>query len=400
MLRRLWVLIFYVPLCAWAQTETRLTWLDNRFRVDPEIEQITFIVAREQPSQSVVLVAPNGRKYYADRHAKTMSWYSDKGMDIISIDYPMAGPWQALGKVSSNNGIKIVSNIELDVDQLPTQLYQTEVLKFRARLTQNKQPLLLRDFLERVQLEVIFYPITVDVGDVSAKDPAPIVVGTFADNGQGYDEIGGDGIFTVALDVDVVPGKYRVKIASTNGVFERAVEQTVLVYPSLITTTFIQSHQPFVSHVVKIATNDDQAVVGSLAAYLRVKQPQRQPQIIQTRAQPQQSQLTLKWSNNRQVGKAWWRGWAYVTDTLTQRELVFRLAKQHYTHIAPVTVDTSSVLAKRQREQQLAAEKTEQLQQRLLWLGGANLIVMISVMGWLLLWRRKRVPKADLVIPK
>ncbi|OBU12056.1 TIGR03503 family protein [Photobacterium aquimaris] len=400
MLRRLWVLIFYVPLCAWAQTETRLTWLDNRFRVDPEIEQITFIVAREQPSQSVVLVAPNGHKYYADRHSKAMSWYSDQGMDIISIDHPMAGPWQALGKVSSNNGIKIVSNIELDVDPLPTQLYQTEVLKFRARLTQNKQPLLLRDFLERVQLKVAFYPVNTDVDDVTVKESASIVVGTFADNGQGYDEIGGDGIFTVALGVDVVPGKYRVKIASTNGVFERAVEQTVLVYPSLITTTFIESHQPLVSHVVKVTANDDLAAVGSLATYLRVKQPQRQPQIIQTRVQPQQSQLTLRWPNNRQVGKGWWRGWAYVTDTLTQRELVFRLAQQNYTQVAPVTVDTSSALVKRQREQQLTVEKTELLQQRLLWLGVANLIVMIGVLAWLLLWRRKRAPKSDLIIPK
>lgn len=399
MLRRLWVLIFYVPLCAWAQTETRLTWLDNRFRVDPEIEQITFIVAREQPSQSVVLVAPNGHKYYADRHSEAMSWYSDQGMDIISIDHPMAGPWQALGKVSSNNGIKIVSNIELDVDPLPTQLYQTEVLKFRARLTQNKQPLLLRDFLDRVQLKVAFYPVNTDVDDVTAKESASIVVGTFADNGQGYDEIGGDGIFTVALGVDVVPGKYRVKIASVNGVFERSVEQTVLVYPSLITTTFIQSHQPLVSHVVKVTAND-QAVVGSLAAYLRVKQPQHQPQIIQTRVQPQQSQLILRWPNNRQVGKAWWRGWAYVTDTLTQRELVFRLAQQNYTQVAPVTVDTSSAEAKRQREQQLAVEKTALLQQRLLWLGAANLIVMSGVLAWLLLWRRKRALKSDLIIPK
>ncbi len=143
MLRRLWVLIFYVPLCAWAQTETRLTWLDNRFRVDPEIEQITFIVAREQPSQSVVLVAPNGRKYYADRHAKTMSWYSDKGMDIISIDYPMAGPWQALGKVSSNNGIKIVSNIELDVDHSvpPRRLHHDGLIQW----CRGAAPLAVRD---------------------------------------------------------------------------------------------------------------------------------------------------------------------------------------------------------------------------------------------------------------
>ena len=179
-MRRLWLLMFCVSLCgwmsisnAWAQTEARLTWLDNRFRVDPEIEQITFVVTREQSSQSVVLVAPDGRKYYANRHSKAMSWYSDKGMDIISINHPMAGPWQALGKVSVNNGIRFISNVQLQADALPAQLYQTEVLKFSAKLTQNQQPLLLRDYLDRVRLKVIFYPLT-SVLPNQANDSAPI----------------------------------------------------------------------------------------------------------------------------------------------------------------------------------------------------------------------------------
>lgn len=400
MLRRLWLLIFYVPLCAWAQTETRLTWLDNRFRVDPEIEQIAFIVTREQPSQSVVLVAPDGRKYYADRHSKAMSWYSDKGMDIISINHPMAGPWQALGKVSANNGIRIISNVQLNVDQLPAQLYQTEVLKFRARLTQNQQPLLLRDFLDRVQLKVIFYPINTDVSNVKVDESTAIEVGTFADNGQEYDEVAGDGVFTVALNINVVPGKYRVKIASVNGVFERAVEQTVLVYPTPITTTFTQSHRPLTSHVVNIESQAEQIIAGSLAAYLVVKQPQTKPQILQRSTTAPQSQLVLTWPNDSHVGKAWWRGWAYVTDVLTQRELVFRLAKQNYTQVAVVTPNLTTALDQQQSEQQLAARKKQQRQQQLLWIGIANMVVVISAITLLLLWQRKRTPKHDLRLPK
>lgn len=408
MLRRLWLLIFYVPLCAWipissawGQTETRLTWLDNRFRVDPAIEQITFIVTREQPSQSVVLVAPDGRKYYADRHAQTMSWYSDNGMDIISINHPMAGPWQALGKVSVNNGIKLISNIQLTVDQLPAQLYQTEVLKFKARLTQNQQPLLLRDFLERVQLKVMFYPISNDLSNVTEDEPAVIEVGSFTDNGQEYDEIAADGIFTIALNVDVEPGKYLVKIISTNGVFKREVEQTVLVYPPPITTSFTQSQQSAIPHAVNIETQPNQTVVGSLAAYLVVNQPQAKPQIIQRSTTVSQSQLALTWPNNMHVGKAWWQGWAYVTDTLTQRELVFRLSKQNYMQMAVVTPDLTSSLAQQQFEQKLVARnKIEQRQQRLLWVVIVNIIVVMSVMTLLLLWRRKRTPKHDLMLPK
>lgn len=398
MLRRLWLLIFYVPLCAWGQVETRLTWLDNRFRVDPEIEQITFIVAREQPSQSVVLVAPDGRKYYADRHTKAMSWYSDNGMDIISIHHPMAGPWQAIGKVSAENGIRIISNIQLTAEQLPAQLYQTEVLKFTARLTQNQQPLLLRDFLDRVQLKVLFYPLSTDLSNVTMDDPAAIEVGLFTDNGQDYDEVAGDGIFTVALNVVVDPGKYLVKIASTNGAFEREVEQTVLVYPAPLTISFTQSYQPTIPHTVNIDTLPDQTVAGSLAAYLVVNPPQSTPIIIQRSTLASQSQLT--WPNNKHVGKAWWQGWAYVTDTLTERELVFRLPKQNYMQIAAVKPVVSLSLEQQRLAQQLALRRIEQQQQRLFWIVMANIVVVISVMTLLVLWQRKRIPKHDLVLPK
>ncbi|WP_297482652.1 TIGR03503 family protein [uncultured Photobacterium sp.] len=398
MLRRLWLLIFYVLLCAWilipsawAQTEARLTWLDNRFRVDPEIKQITFVVTREQPSQSVVLVAPDGRKYYADRHAKTMLWYTDKGMDIISITHPMAGPWQALGKVSANNGIRFISNVQLQAEPLPAQLYQTEVLKFSAQLTQNKQPLLLRDFLDRVQLTVVFYPLT----SILSNESAPIEVGQFADDGQEYDEVAGDGIFTVALNVDVEPGKYRVEIASTNGVFKRAVEQTVLVYPAPITTSFVQSHQLLTSHSVNIEAKADQTLAGSLAAYLVVKQPQQKPRIIQRSSHRQQSHLVLTWPNDAQIGKAWWRGWAYVTDLLTQRELVFRLSQQNY---AQVAADFSASLAQQQAKQRLIIQNEQQ--QRLLWVVVTNIVIIISVLVVLLIWRRKRAAQSDLIVPK
>lgn len=404
-MRRLWLLIFYVPLCAWmqissawAQTETRLTWLDNRFRVDPAIEQISFIVTREQPSQSVVLVAPDGRKYYANRHSKTMSWYTDNGMDIVSINHPMAGPWQALGKVSANNGIRFISNIQLQAETLPSQLYQTEVLKFSAQLTQNEQPLLLRDFLDRVQLKVIFYPLTSILSNES-NESAPIEVGQFSDDGQKYDEVAGDGIFTVALNVDVEPGKYRVEIASINGVFKRVVEQTVLVYPTPIITSFVQSHQPLTPHSVDIETKADQMLVGSLAAYLVVKQPQQKPTIIQQSSHLQQAHLVLSWPNDAQIGKAWWRGWAYVTDLLTQRELVFRLPQQNYTQVAAVAADFSASLAQQQAKRQLIVLH-EQQQQRLFWVVVTNIVIVISVLVVLLIWRRKRVVQSDLIVPK
>lgn len=50
-------------------------------------------------------------------------------MDIISIENPMPGPWQAIGKITPENKVKILSNLTLSVDTLPKKLYQSETLK-------------------------------------------------------------------------------------------------------------------------------------------------------------------------------------------------------------------------------------------------------------------------------
>lgn len=130
-----------------ASNESSMSLLDNRFRVDPTISQITFVVYREKNSQPVVLVRPDGKKYYAWRSPDNVRWYEESSMDIISIDNPMPGPWQAVGKVSPKNNIKLISHLQLSADAFPNRLYQGEEIKYTARLTSDNKPLLLRDFL-------------------------------------------------------------------------------------------------------------------------------------------------------------------------------------------------------------------------------------------------------------
>ncbi len=111
---------------SWSQTESSVSLLDNRFRVDPTIEQISFVIYRKSRSRSVVLVRPDGKKYYSWDHPETVSWYEENGMDIISIEDPMPGPWQAVGKVTPRNNIKLLSDLLLHVDKFPNRLYQQE----------------------------------------------------------------------------------------------------------------------------------------------------------------------------------------------------------------------------------------------------------------------------------
>ncbi|MGL6027225.1 MAG: TIGR03503 family protein, partial [Vibrio sp.] len=119
----------WISFSGFASQSSSLSLLDNRFRVDPSISQITFVIYRENNSQPVVLVRPDGRKYYQSRNPDYVRWYQEPSMDIISIDDPMPGPWQAIGKVTPKNHIKLISDLQLTSDVLPSRVFQGEELK-------------------------------------------------------------------------------------------------------------------------------------------------------------------------------------------------------------------------------------------------------------------------------
>ncbi|KOO12626.1 glutamate synthase, partial [Vibrio xuii] len=119
------------------------------------------------------LVRPDGKKYYAWRSPDNVRWYQESSMDIISIDNPMPGPWQAVGQVTPKNKIKLISHLKLSSDVLPARLYQGESIKYTARLTSDDKPLVLRDFLDRVKLNVTFTKF-VENEESLAKEARPI----------------------------------------------------------------------------------------------------------------------------------------------------------------------------------------------------------------------------------
>lgn len=56
-----WSCLLLISIGVQAATESSIRLLDNRFRVDPSIEQITFVIYRADNSQPVVLVRPDGK---------------------------------------------------------------------------------------------------------------------------------------------------------------------------------------------------------------------------------------------------------------------------------------------------------------------------------------------------
>ncbi|NLS13180.1 TIGR03503 family protein [Vibrio sp. SM6] len=345
---------------AWAQVASSVSLLDNRFRVDPSIEQITFVIYREEASSPVVLVRPDGEKYYAWKASDGVRWHQESAVDIISIDDPMPGPWQAIGKVTPKNNVKLISHLALTTDTLPLRLYQSEQLKFNARLTSNGEPLVLRDFLDRVTLKITLTKFVENESSlVKEARPIPLVLGEFRDDGQDLDEKAGDGVFTVRLSLDVAPGKYRAQVVSGNGVFLRAQEQEVLVYPAPITTTFIQARTAEQEHKVIVSGEPAMVAPGSLLVDVVHQGPETHRYQGQGQAEAERQKVQVSLPNNTDNGQYAWSGQVFATEASSGRPLMFPISEQTYSVVEEVD------LAKAQQERlaQIALEQERRLQQ-------------------------------------
>ncbi|ELJ9744844.1 TIGR03503 family protein [Vibrio parahaemolyticus] len=415
MLRALSVAILAIWSCfAFAASESAMSLLDNRFRVDPTIEQITFLVYREQSSQPVVLVRPDGKKYYAWGSYDNVRWYQEPSLDIISVDNPMPGPWQAVGKVTPKNNIRLISHLKLSTDVFPNRLYNGEALKFTARLTSDYKPLVLRDFLDRVNLRVTFTKFVENEDElIKEARPVPMIIGEFSDDGRGLDEQAGDGVFTVQLPIEVEPGKYRARITSGNGVFLRAQEQVILVYPNPVSRTFIQSRSPEKPHQLVVSGEQGMIAPGSIA----VNVEQNAPDGFITYSQGQVSQdgmkTTLNLDNDPELGKYSWRGEIFATDFATQRALVFPIQEQTFSVVDEVDLEAARIakeaeLAEQRRiemEKRIIAEREAERKRSMIIIAVGNVVMLlIAIVAWIV-WRklkakRQAMPEMQLEVPK
>ena len=400
---------------SYATQSSSMSLLDNRFRVDPSIKQITFVIYRAQNSQPVVLVRPDGRKYYSHRSPENVRWYQESSMDIISIDNPMPGPWQAIGKVTPKNKIKLISHLKLSADVLPERLFQDEELKFTARLTSDDKPLVLRDFLDRVKLKVTFTKfIENEESLIKEARPVPVEIGEFSDDGEGLDERAGDGVFTVKLPISPQPGKYRVRITSGNGVFLRAQEQEVLVYPNPIELAFIQSRQENQAHQVIFSGEQGMIQPGSLAAHIEHTDARGDRIAVEgATASEDAMKVALSIPYSGVIGEYSWDGELFATELGSGRELMFPLTQHTYSVVKDIDLAETRRLQEQERikqaqlleEQRILEARDKQRTKSIVIIAISNVVIIVlGFAAWFVMRKlkakRAAIPEMQLEMPK
>jgi len=193
----------------------QIPYFDHRFRLDAQLDEITLIFYHNAGAVPVILVRPDGSKLRINNYPKDkVQWYDDVTYDMIKIKKPMPGPWQAIGDISPDSEIFVVSEVKITVAPLPEVILAGETLKVEGKLMNGNLAINNPLFRDVVQLEVEF--ISTNNAAYENFGAESILLTTFRDDGQELDEYAGDGVFTGEFELTIPAGEwipvYRVKL--------------------------------------------------------------------------------------------------------------------------------------------------------------------------------------------
>lgn len=245
--------------------ENTIAMLNNRFRIDQDVDAVTMVFFRKKGATPVVLVRPDGSKLFREKDEEddSYSWADGETFDMIKVSNPMPGPWQAVGQILPGSRVMVVADITLEVSDLPKEMFVGEVIKQESKLRNNGKQINFAPFKDVVELTVDF---------LSSNNPnfdnfglGAFSVGRFEDNGTDFDEFANDGTFTGDLVLNLPAGEWIPSFKVITPMFEREqMKPPVVVHPSPLIFDVEIDEKARTEHVVSIDVNRDLIDMNSL----------------------------------------------------------------------------------------------------------------------------------------
>lgn len=123
---------------------------DNQFSVDEHVRQMTVVVFRESDAESTTLMKPDGDELTPEDASDNLRWLHESGFDMITIDQPQRGEWQINAEIDPDNRVLVLTDLQLETNDLPNNTLIGESFDIEAYLTEQGTRIEKQDFLALV----------------------------------------------------------------------------------------------------------------------------------------------------------------------------------------------------------------------------------------------------------
>lgn len=191
---------------------------DNGFLVDASIQEFTALIFRKDDVPATVLVAPDGTEYTGTDPASNINWYRTNKYDLITVQQPKTGQWKVKTEMAPNSRVTVVSNLQLVVAPIQTQIQRNKSIELVYSFMENQQTIIKTEFLGLLSAEAVI-----------AKDQEPqsqLIHLT-------PETIPADGVFRYQLSPFGEAGDYSIRVNIDGKTFKREFVHRLQVNDSL-----------------------------------------------------------------------------------------------------------------------------------------------------------------------
>jgi uncharacterized protein (TIGR03503 family) len=228
----------------------------NRFNIDGGVKEFTLLVHKAKNAAPVSVRSPSGVQFDEKTKPRGVRWFSDPRLEVITVKAPEAGAWQLLADVDPDNRVTVISDLNLSLSGLPSNILQGETLVLNINFTGKEGVITNPDFLKLIDLNF----------KQNYLDGNQTWQGALSSYSEGKVNTPADGIYQPQLHKALLPGQHEITISAEGRTFKRKVSQKITVIDQAVKVFFdppTGADKPFTVRV--------EPVVGLVDESLRVR---------------------------------------------------------------------------------------------------------------------------------
>ncbi len=180
------------------------------FLVDPSVREMTIVVTRTGPQDTVGLRAPGGRRLTRQEVVPGIRWFAAEAFEMITVDSPEAGTWEIDYRQEAPREVFVLTDLSLRSSFRENAVARESLVPVEVWL-EEKEEKLPAAILETQGVEFLC--------ELEPEGRAKVPV-QLRDDGLGGDRTAGDGVFTGSVRPDKA-GTCRLTVSALGKTFER-----------------------------------------------------------------------------------------------------------------------------------------------------------------------------------
>ncbi|GAA6135289.1 hypothetical protein NBRC116188_20790 [Oceaniserpentilla sp. 4NH20-0058] len=145
---------------------------DNTFEIDSSVEEFTALVFRKAGSNPMQLKTPDGKVISQIKGAENARWFGEAVYDLVTVTNPQPGKWEVDAELDPDNRITVVSDLKMDIANLPNALFPGQQIDFEVYLHEKGKVITNPDFLKLMTIEMTMTAESGRSGTKVISDPS------------------------------------------------------------------------------------------------------------------------------------------------------------------------------------------------------------------------------------